>query len=362
MLTTKATLRFENLRTSCYFPIGPEFPKPGKMYADEDNKIFTFDNSTVAVPCDRKLYYSRELNLKKKIEKTSTYFGTAIHKFCEAFWMGEDHFSCIQTFRKHATAANSPILDDPDSDEQRTVQRGIDVCKMYIKRYDADRMVTKIIHLNGEPLVEVGFSFILGVDEDGWTYIYCGRIDRVEEHRGVIRVVDTKTTTRFGATYWKRLRPNAAITGYVAGLRELTGIVTKHAALDVIYIGEPRKRDEKTGNYRLPKAVKEAGQEAIDDWVANIQCEHGPTQRTGGDISQWWRNTILKGIRLRKLFQQKDIAEWVMEEEHCTAYGECDFRDICILEANQEPVIQSLYEVKPWRPFELEEVVHVEAA
>ena len=326
-----------------------------KMYLDVMNKVFTFDHSTQAIACDRKLYYKCGKELSKKVKKPALFFGSAIHKFAEAFWSGEDFKDCITAFTRYALRAASPLDPDPNSSEQRSVLRGIEICASYMRKYDALRKQTKLLHLGGESLVEIPFVFPLGHDEEGWTYCYCGRIDRAEDHQGLIKIVDTKTTTRFGKTYWNQLRPNDQLTGYAAAYKEMTGKLPDRVVLDVLYIGEPRQPDE-NGKVSVPKKIKALGPEEEALWLVNAKFEQGPTKRSQVDIDAWWINTMTEGIRMRKLFERIDYpAQWSQRTSQCNAYGECDFRNICTVTSNPQPIIDDMYEIKPWSPFKVED-------
>jgi PD-(D/E)XK nuclease superfamily protein len=326
-----------------------------KMYLDAENKTFIFDHSTQAIACDRKLYYKCGLELSKKAKKPALFFGSAMHKFAEAYWSKKSAQECIDAFTKYARQSNSPLDQDPESDEQRSVTRGIEICAHYMRKYEPIRQQTKLLHLGGENLVEVPFVFPLGEDGEGWTYLYCGRIDRVEDQDGLIRLVDTKTTTRFGSTYWNQLRPNDQLTGYAAAYKEMTGKLPDRVVLDVIYIGEPRKPDE-NGKISVPKKIKALGPEEEALWIVNARFEQGPTKRSQVDIDAWWLNTMTEGMRMRRLFEHLHYPSmWTQRTSQCNAYGECDFRDICSVTSNPQPIINDRYEVKPWSPFIVEE-------
>lgn len=320
-----------------------------QMYLDPVKRTFMFDHSTMAIGCNRKVYWSRFRSLKKIVEGEATYFGKSIHKFVELFWLGKEYDDCINAYYDLARAEDSPLLDDPDVKGERTVQRGFEICTFYYNRYRNSRLVIHPYILNGKPLVEVPFAFPLGIDEDGWTIIYCGRIDRVEVRDGrFVWIIDTKTTTRFGERYWQILRPNDAITGYAAGLRELTGIIPNFYAIDVIAFGTPRER--------VPKDIKDQGPVAEAEYKANVRFEQGPTSRSAEDISDWWDNTLREGIRLRKMWTEfkDDHKNWTRRTSLCGEYGGCAFRDICKVPVGFEPIANSLYVYKVWTPFDEE--------
>jgi len=314
------------------------------MYADPLKKIFSFDYSTMAVGCDRKLYWGRKLGLKKVKAGEPAFFGKALHKFVEHFWLGKDYDICIGEYYKLVRSDESPMIDDPEDPSSRTVQRGQRVCMHYFKNYYDLRSNTKILEVSGHPLVEVPFAFPLATDQEGWSYVYCGRMDRVEIRDGeVLWIVDTKHTTRFGSTYWNTLRPNDQITGYAAGLREIVGKLPNFYAIDVIAIGEPREK--------VPKALRDVPQDQIDLYLENVRFEQGPTTRTAEDVHDWWENAMVEGIRMRKLWESENMVEWAKRTSQCGSYGGCDFRDLCAVTSNFEPIRKTLYEVRPWSPF-----------
>jgi len=316
-----------------------------KMYLDPSMKTFMFDYSTQAVACDRKLFWGRNQNLRKVVHGEATYFGKSIHKFAEHFWLGETFDQSIKAYFDIARAPESPLLDDPD-EEGRTVQRGFDVCTYYFKRYMPLRSIVKPYVLNNKPLVEVPFAFPLGQDKEGWTYIYCGRIDRVELREDkYIWVVDTKTTTRFGKKYWDILRPNDQITGYAAAVREIVGKIPNYYAIDVIAMGEPRER--------VPKEIQALGDVAVEEYKKNLRYEQGPTSRSPEEITEWWDNALQEGERMRKLWTENpdNMLYWTKRTSQCGSYGGCDFRDLCKETVNFQPIIDTLYEVQPWSPF-----------
>lgn len=328
-----------------------------EMFLEPKRKVFALDYSTLAVGCDRKLYWSRHQSLRRKVEKTSTFFGKALHKFVEHFWLGSDYPTCIKAFDEYARRDGSPIDLDPESEDQRSYKRGIEICTAYFVKYEPERVRIKVARVNGEPLMEQAFAFPLGTDSDGYIYIYTGRLDRVELREGnEYWLVDTKSTTRFGPTYWKNLRPNDQITGYSAGMLETLGIKAKFYALDVIAFGTPRTS--------VPKALKGAPQSEIDAYQRNVRLEQGPTSRSEEDIRDWWTNTLTEAIRIRKLWtgDAVNIYTWTRRTSQCSAYGGCDFADLCAVTANHAPIIDTLYEVKPWSPFHQDEEKEVSDA
>ena len=248
------------------------------MYLDPINKTFTFDYSTHAIACDRKLYLSRYRTLRPKVQNEALHAGKSIHTFVENFWLGADFPTCLQKFIDVATEDGSPLDMETTSINKRSVRRLVEIMGAYYKKYNPMRARWTPYIINNEPVVEIGFAFILGV-VNGWTIIYCGRIDRIMTMDGEPTLVDTKSTTRFGPQYWQMLRPNNQITGYTAAIKELINILVKRTAIDVIYIGEERKPDA-NGNYKIPKAVREEGPEAISFWMLNVQFEHGSTTRS----------------------------------------------------------------------------------
>ena len=331
-----------------------------KMFLNEEERTFTFDHSTQALGCDRKLYWRCKEGLRKKTEGIPTYFGKALHKFVERFWLGEDYNTCLEAYQKYALAPNSPLLDDPTAEENRTVQRGNDVCMWYYKIYSPERARIKVFELGGKAMTEIPFAFVLGKDGEGWTYIYTGRIDRVEHRDGnQIWVSDLKHTTwgnpeassdKFG----KQIRPNDQLTGYAAAWREIFGERPKFLEHDIVFVGTPRKKDDK-GNFKIPKKVREAGSEAELRWIANVGFGKFPTSRSDDDIDDWWQNAWKEGCRMRRLWQQYHINDWTKRTSQCMSYGGCEFRDLCALTSKVELVVNELYVVSHWSPFGVEE-------
>jgi len=325
---------------------------PLEMYLDPVKKTFMFDTSTMSVACDRKLHWGRFRNLKRAIHGEATYFGTCLHKFVEHFWLGDSFDDCISAYYKLARADDSPLIDDSDEEDNlRTVQRGFEVCTLYFKKYTSHETINrsriKVYVLNGKPLVEIPFAFPLGTDSDGWTYLFCGKMDRVElRDASELWIVDTKSTTRFGKKYWQCLRPNDQITGYAAGLRELVGKLPTYYAIDVIAMGKPREK--------APKDIQALGPDAIAEYKVNIRFEQGPTGRSEVDVNDWWENAFNEGIRMRKLWTdyKDNHLLWTRRTSQCGAYGGCDFLDLCKVPVGFEPIIDSLYVVQPWSPFD----------
>jgi hypothetical protein len=320
------------------------------MYLDPINRTFTFDYSTYSLPCDRKLYLSRYRSLRKKVQHEALHAGKSIHIFVENFWQGMDFKLCLEKFLATATEEGSPLDVDPNSINKRGVRRLSEIMGAYYRKYDPMRSRWQVYQINGKPAVEIGFAFILGV-VDGWTIIYCGRIDRIMLMDNEPTIVDTKSTTRFGATYWNMLRPNHQITGYTAAIKELINILIKRSAIDAVYIGDERKPDQ-NGNYRIPAATKAAGPDAISDWMLNAQFEHGPTTRSQNDVDEWWIEMLVEGDRMRKLFEHSNHEDWPKRTSQCNAFGECEFRDLCALTGINEQLVENLYEIHTWSPYD----------
>jgi hypothetical protein len=296
------------------------------------------------------LYWSKKRRLRKKVGAISLHFGKAIHKFVEGFWMKKPLYDCINEYMKIATEENSPLSDDPHMENQRSVQRGMEVCTFYAKNYMDALQKTEVLKIGGVDMVEVNFAIPIGHDEEGWTYVYSGRVDRIEKYQNEIRIVDTKHTTRMGATYWNALRPNNQITGYWYAVKNFLMFEPKVFVLDAIFVGEPRKMTA-TGTYKVPREIQAMGQDAIEIWMANVAFEQGGTRRNEDDLKEWETEMLVEGRRMRRLFQEDDMQRWVRRTSQCLSYGECMFRDLCTLKGGENAdVMEELYEHDEWSP------------
>ena len=263
--------------------------------------------------CARLYFYKIVLGFTERLTPPYFKFGQAYHLFREhlenAFIAGKSENEC---FILGLTAAvNHMGKKDPPAGSKwdfLTLPRLIKSCEYAFKQWKKEKAQKKIIVL----AVEQPFDVVM---KDGKTR-RGGKADQFVKWMGKHTGRDWKTSSKTPGWYDRTLDPNDQFTGYIWGLKKLSGQEVNQLIIDVMF-------NNKTSG---PK---------IQPYLAT---------RTSWQLDKWEEEQILLERQI-DVSRAEDI--WPMCEHSCAF---CEFRSVCKkgTEASQAHQLKSEFKQLPW--------------
>lgn len=239
-------------------------------------------------------------------------FGGAFHAGLAAWYRTGSRVEMLK-------AVKDSWPDGMPVDDYRGLQKCVEALMAYVKEYPAETF--QVIQGADGPLVEVAFTidtgmylscFNCGAKLGVWNGVdaicgHCGQpLEKIEyggifdllvEFSGAVYVVDHKTTSQMGPSYFDQFKPNNQITGYTWAGRLLTGMRVGGALINAIavYKSSPTKFD---------RQISTRTDDEIAEWLVSLK-------RTCENIQESKRSGI-----------------WHMQTTNCTMYGKCEFHQV----------------------------------
>jgi hypothetical protein len=336
---------------------------------DETNKIIYVDYSTLStfLACKEKCRLGNVIGWRPPVTKLSLAFGSAFHAAWEAYYdalaggsrddngqwhsFPQDDKDITPTQRAKAAflrslgLSNAEIPVSLDSEERRSVERGLALVDAYIYRWRAEPY-DNILDSEGRPLVEVGFRYYLTTlgDYELW---YTGYIDRIMRNRVSTRPVmfEGKTTTSSIKQYVHQCKPNHQITGYFPAAQKLFPDL-KECVWDMVFISD-RRPD-------LKKAVLD--KDRFFMWGIDVENDFGrqTTTRSVTDVSDFRIEIEEIALDYAK-YLTSNKARWPRTAPGaCNAYGGCMFKNRCSINLDseqEEGFMSSFFQINKWEPW-----------
>ncbi len=262
----------------------------------------TFDSSSLNtyLSCPRKYYWRYVRHLRKKgYKKAPLDFGTAIHEALRIWYVKHDAKEALEVFHE--------LWDERFADRLRTHEKGEDLLIGYFQKYKKETF-TWI----SKP--EMSFK----VDFLGSNFV--GRFDGVIDFQGTPLVIDHKTATRMGNSYFNSYRPNMQMSAYVWAARQLfPELDIRGVMINVLYFTTKRME--------YPREIIPRRDWEIQEFL---------------DVAS--RN--IANIKAR---DREDFKDWEPRWCSCTDWGTCQFRDLCT-EKDPETLVDFLYKKDIWDP------------
>ncbi len=257
--------------------------------------------------CRRKFDYRFNRGLVGQTGATAPDFGKGVHCGLDSWYVTRDVDQAIGMFKKN-------YKEQPEVDDKRTWKMGEWILKNYDTTYQDQPW----------KLVQSEQSFEIPLP-NGNKHI--GRIDKIVDWDGMLWVVDHKTTSQLGASYFKMAEPNLQFLGYVWAARQM-GYQVVGVIVDAILVAkgllEASSRAKLTPLARYDKYVS---QEELDEWLETVLRIHGDI-KICADQGVWYPNF-----------------------DACNYYGECSYRRVCKEPKDiRERIIQLDYRVEHWDP------------
>lgn len=276
-----------------------------------NERTFDFTALDTFQACPSK-YKKRMLqHLSPKTVAPALEFGKAIHMGLEQYYLAlRKEFPRIQaignalsTFKENYTRE-----DDP----KRTQLIGEQMLQDYTEVYQKEPF--KVID------VEVGFAVPLG----GFTFT--GRLDALVEWDGQLYVMEHKTTSMLGTTYFKQFEMSMQIDGYIYAAEQLTG---RRCLGVLVNAMQPRTKTKK-----------------LEDHFAR-----DPIGRTQFEREEFVREVPLL---IKDILKSEESGEFVRSKRSCFSYNyQCPYWDLCKY-GEDEKMITRDFNVEKWEPYKVE--------
>lgn len=214
--------------------------------------------------------------------------------------------------------------------EFRTAERAIEMCKKYNAHYPIESF--EVVKKDGQPLVELPFAAPLGKIRLRGDFdvevpvIWTGRIDMVIRVSEQLFVLDHKTTSMLGATYFSEFYNSNQMKGYIWYVQQALKTPVSGAFINALANRKPTK----TG-----VAIEFARDKIYYDSTV---------------IEEWPKNVL--SICSNFLNQCEDDY-FPMHEKWCVAkYGKCPYFEVCTLSPDQRPIMlnSGMYQNVTWNP------------
>lgn len=285
-------------------------PSPNAIILDES----TLEKFVCPRKLEARLFWKKEADL----EKAALPAGRAIHVALATRYKHPD-INDINMIEPLMMIEMARIWPDVPPDDWRSEPLAQDLIRMYNKEYSRETM-SPIVDKIEEP-----FLFQLGLVKDieiWWT----GVVDLPFRRDGRIWVMDHKTASVFGPTYFDQFRLASAQVGYCWAFEQLTGERPQGYEINALVWRKPTKSGTgfEFGRQRFPLEAWH-----FDEWKKDIlaKCETIVRYRQAGYFPRETRQCVDK-------------------------FGRCEFLDVCTLPPNQRESVlnSSLFRTVTWNP------------
>lgn len=319
------------------FELTQRFPK-----LIRDGALF-IDNSTLEkiITCPRSAFYYMITKRELAGRKDSLNFGSGMHAglgslYTDFYLEGYNDKASIDRALK---AITDHFEANPQEQESfRTVDRAIDMLLKYHKTYSVEPFTIHHMHeFDKKPCVEIPFAVPIGRIEDV-PIIWTGRIDAVVRWDKLLWILDHKTTSIFGGTYFEQFRNSSQFIGYCWAYEQVMhervhGVLINALAIrKITTTGKPVEFARERIDYN---------REQITEWQAN-------TMR----IITTFLGYASSGLVAE---ESETVSEFPMHTAWCHGkYGTCQYFDVCTLPKAQRGTLLNsrAYADVTWNPLD----------
>ncbi len=265
------------------------------------NMVLDYTTISDFLTCRKRYYWRHRMNLVPKVVSTPLLFGSAWHKAMEAYWTEKG--DPVVVF----TAAYKDV--EVAEGDKRTLDRGLKVLDDYIKRYP----------LGMFEVIASECSHSRSIN--GLTY--CGRMDKGILWGGDKYVMEHKTTSQLGFTFFNQFALNHQVDGYiwlgVDKFGECAGVL-----IDAVLIAKTK-----------------------------FNCMRDVATRTAEDTEKFEMELQDIAVNIRWAIDNDSFPK---NKSMCQYYGECPYRDACLYRGDKR-IIEGRYRVSRWDAEKGKEVV-----
>ncbi|MEM3041475.1 MAG: PD-(D/E)XK nuclease family protein [Nitrososphaerota archaeon] len=256
--------------------------------------ILLIDNTRyeVLVTCPTKYYYRYVLGYSTPRPHISLVFGRAVHKGIESWYRSGNKNLALSTTIESFNEVEY-VADDKDPRDKKLA---VEAVSGYIDKYNEDKMRT--LETNGHKWLESTFCVPIGT-VDNYQILYYGVFDRIALLDGRPLVVDYKTTSVLGPSYFDQFKPNNQVSMYQYAAGELLGTPVDMVCIDAIGITKSNIRFER----RIITYSRDQILESVKDILDTVRYE---------------------------MIVYKESGVYPKRKVSCISkYGKCQFYDVC---------------------------------
>ena len=267
--------------------------------------------------CRRRYDLRMNKGYVRKTELKPVHFGKAIHNALDSWYVDKDVKKATDVFLANYT-------ENLEIDDKRTNRMGEWIIENYDKQY------------RDQPheLVKSEMTFSIPVTSD---FTFTGRMDKIVKWDNTLWILDHKTTSGLGATYFNMAEPNLQFMGYAYAAREM-GYNIRGVIIDAILVAKGLlPSDAATGVRKNPNLTPFA---RYDIYYKEE------------NFAEWYK-TVMAVRKDIKVCEEYD--EWYPNFDACTHFGECPYRRVCKEDqAIRQRILDADYEVSHWNPLQKE--------
>lgn len=323
------------------------------------------DNSTITeiTMCPRKGAYKYLCGRQLRKNRAALFFGGAIHRALEV----RDKFLRPMIDNETRTAMVSALVDvyeDTDMDgDYRNLDYAIQTIDKYNDTYRFDPLKPILLPApdgSTVPAVELPFALPLGAIHIGQTLsiidkdqndgkpfetfidelpiVFTGKIDRIPHYQGQLVIMDHKTTSMGGPTFFDEFYVSLQFKGYKWAAEQLIGERIAGVVINGM-VCRPPKADGSV-NYSFDRHYIPISDDVVDEWKETFLLS----------VHEWLNQVI--GQSDHPSFPERSFP---MRTAACvTKYGKCEYFDVCMLPCEQRQICLSsgLYEDHSWSPLD----------
>ena len=310
-----------------------------------DDTLF-IDNSTLEVftTCPRAAQYYVCQKKEKNTERPALRFGGIVHKILETRYRRNDPCVTPECEAAMVATAEAEFAQwTPPLEEFRNYGAAVNLIHEYNKHYPIEPF--RPVMSGQTPLIEVPFACLLGEvpvmetilirNPDGSIELrsvetikvmWQGRIDMVVQYEGRHYLVDHKTTSVMGPTYFREFEMSSQFHGYTWAAQKLLNTPIHGAIINAIGVRKPTR----TG---VP-----------------LEFERKTVQLSQTSLEEWERDTLYIVADFIEMVRRQYMpkhTKWCVGK-----YGMCQFFDVCTLpvEQRQQMLTTGEYKSVTWNP------------
>ena len=230
----------------------------------KDGTLF-IDNSTLQhfCQCPRSFFYYKIRKRESGGPKAALNFGANVHVTLGMHYDERPDDEITAVTQKLFLEADIPL------DDYRNVGLAMNLLGKYREHYATEAV--DVLEEDGMRIIERPFAIPLGT-VDGVPIVWTGRIDLVGTVNGHFVIVDHKTSSRFGSTFFDAFRNDQAQLGYTWAVREhlrRRGVdpnALKGFMINALIVRKPSR----TGvPFDFHREIFPVTEDRIEEWKAN---------------------------------------------------------------------------------------------
>lgn len=184
--------------------------------------------------------------------------------------------------------------------------------------------------------------------------IYTGRIDLPILRDGSIFILDHKTTSILGPSFWDKLKMSAQQKGYAWAFEQLTGQKVHGYGVNAIRVKEPPNFEQqaatavKNGKLSAANMTKWVETKTKEWWGESL--DRNSYYLSEGELEEWRLNAI---SLIKEFFYHYQNDFMPQKTSFCTVFGRCAYFDVCsTFPPSSRPVIlqSGMFTENTWTP------------